>query len=80
MTTLSVDQALIKAKSYIKKNELQNKVENILNLANKFGFNHIETAKYYGTSEVQLGMGFKSTNNIPKIIAETGPNFCTNEA
>ena len=27
----------------------QNKVENILNLANKFGFNHIETAKYYGT-------------------------------
>ena len=46
----------------------QNKVKNILNLANKFGFNHIETAKYYGTSEVQLGMGFKSTKNIPKII------------
>ena len=46
----------------------QNKVENILNLANKFGFYHIETAKYYGTSEVQLGMGFKSTKNIPKII------------
>ena len=38
----------------------QNNVENILNLANKFGFNHIETAKYYGTSEIQLGMGFKS--------------------
>ncbi len=46
----------------------QNKVENILNLANKFGFNHIETAKYYGTSEIQLGMGFKSTKKIPKII------------
>ena len=46
----------------------QNKVENILNLANKFGFNHIETAKYYGTSEIQLGMGFKSINKIPKII------------
>ncbi len=46
----------------------QNKVENILNLANKFGFHHIETAKYYGTSEVQLGMGFKATKNIPKII------------
>ena len=46
----------------------QKKVEDILNLANKFGFNHIETAKYYGTSEVQLGMGFKSTKNIPKII------------
>ena len=46
----------------------QNKVENILNLANKFGFNHIETAKYYGTSEIQLGMGFKSMKNRPKII------------
>ena len=46
----------------------QKKVENILNLANNFGFNHIETAKYYGTSEVQLGMGFKSTKKIPKII------------
>ena len=46
----------------------QNKVENILNLANKFGFNHIETAKYYGTSEIQLGMGFKSIGKIPKII------------
>ncbi len=46
----------------------QNKVENILNLANKFGFNHIETAKYYGTSEIQLGMGFKSIKIRPKII------------
>ncbi len=46
----------------------QKKVENILNLANKFGFNHIETAKYYGTSEIQLGMGFKSIKKIPKII------------
>ena len=46
----------------------QNKVENILNLANKFGFNHIETAKYYGTSEIQLGMGFKNIKKIPKII------------
>ena len=46
----------------------QNKVENILNLANKFGFNHIETAKYYGTSEIQLGMAFKSIKKIPKII------------
>ena len=46
----------------------QQKVENILNFANKFGFNHIETAKYYGTSEIQLGMGFKSIEKIPKII------------
>ena len=46
----------------------QKKVENILNLANNYGFSHIETAKYYGTSEVQLGMGFKSTKKIPRII------------
>ena len=46
----------------------QNKVENILNMANGYGFNHIETAKYYGTSEVQLGMGFKNTKKIPNII------------
>ncbi len=46
----------------------QNKVENILNLANQFGFKHIETAKYYGTSEIQLGMAFRSTNKTPKII------------
>ncbi len=46
----------------------QKKVENILNLARKFGFNHIETAKYYGTSEIQLGMGFKSIKKVPKII------------
>ena len=45
----------------------QKKVENILNLSNKFGFNHIETAKYYGTSEIQLGMAFKSTKKKPKI-------------
>jgi len=41
--------------------EDQNKVENILNLASKYGLSHVETAKYYGTSEMQLGMGFKNT-------------------
>ena len=46
----------------------QKKVEDILNLSNKFGFNHVETAKYYGTSEIQLGMAFKSTKKIPEII------------
>ena len=48
--------------------EEQNKVENILNLANKYGLSHIETAKYYGTSEVQLGMGFQNTKKVPEII------------
>ena len=48
--------------------EEQNKVENILYLANKYGLSHIETAKYYGTSEIQLGMGFKNAKEIPNII------------
>jgi len=48
--------------------EEQNKVENILNLANKYGLSHVETAKYYGTSEVQLGMGFQNIKKIPNII------------
>ena len=48
--------------------EEQNKVENILDLATKFGLSHVETAKYYGTSEVQLGMCFKNTKKIPNII------------
>ena len=48
--------------------EEQNKVENILNLANKNGLNHIETAKYYGTSEMQLGIGFQNIKKIPNII------------
>ena len=49
-------------------NEEQTKVENILNLANKYGLSHVETAKYYGTSEAQLGMGFQNTKNLPNIL------------
>ena len=60
----SWDQLDFSAISY----EEQNKLENILNLANKYGLSHVETAKYYGTSEVQLGMGFKNINKIPSII------------
>ena len=46
----------------------QNKVERILNLANKYGMSHVETAKYYGTSEIQLGNGFKNINQVPRIL------------
>jgi len=46
----------------------QEKVENILNLANKYGLSHLETAKYYGTSEIQLGRGFKNINQVPTIL------------
>ncbi len=49
-------------------NEEQNKVENILDHATQYGLSHVETAKYYGTSEVQLGMCFKNTKKIPNII------------
>ncbi|MDC3052499.1 aldo/keto reductase [Prochlorococcus sp. AH-736-A13] len=48
--------------------EEQNKVENILDLATQYGLSHVETAKYYGTSEMQLGMCFKNTKKIPNII------------
>ncbi|WP_042851020.1 aldo/keto reductase [Prochlorococcus sp. MIT 0604] len=48
--------------------EEQIKLENILDLASQYGFSHVETAKYYGTSEVQLGMCFKNTKKIPNII------------
>ena len=48
--------------------EEQNNVENILHLASKYGLSHVETAKYYGTSEVQLGIGFEKTKKIPDII------------
>ena len=48
--------------------EEQNKVENLLDLATQYGLSHVETAKYYGTSEVQLGMGFKNIKKIPNII------------
>ena len=53
--------------------EEQNKVENILNLANKYGLSHIETAKYYGTSEVQLGMGFQNIKKNPKHYSNKDP-------
>ena len=46
----------------------QKKVENILNLADKFGLSHVETAKDYGTSEVQLGMCFKNIKKIPRLV------------
>jgi len=48
--------------------EEQNKVEKILQQANKYGLSHVETAKHYGTSEMQLGKCFQNTKNIPHII------------
>ena len=54
--------------SYKISSEEQQKVENVLKLSHKYGLSHVETAKYYGTSEIQLGMAFKNLNNMPRII------------
>ncbi len=53
--------------SEITKNE-QKKVNKILNLAEKYGFNHIETARHYGTSELQIGKGIIDAQKQLKII------------
>ena len=48
--------------------EEQNKVVRILELADLYGFKHIETARHYGTSELQLGSAFKNVDVSSKII------------
>ena len=48
----------------------RNKVDNLLNLANKYGFNHIETALHYGTSELELGFAI-SNSCRESIILQT---------
>ena len=46
----------------------QDKVEKILNLASKYGLNHIETARHYGTSELQIGALINQNNRLSRII------------
>ncbi len=46
----------------------QDKVNKILNYADLHGFNHIETARHYGTSELQLGLALKNFERKSKII------------
>ncbi len=46
----------------------QIKVDSILGLANKYGFDHIETARHYGTSELQLGKAFKNVGKLARIV------------
>ena len=48
--------------------EEQNKVVKILELADLYGLNHIETARHYGTSELQLGSALKNVDLKSKII------------
>ncbi len=53
--------------SKISKDE-QLKVDNIVQLADAYGFNHIETARHYGTSELQLGSALRNSLSDAKII------------
>ncbi len=46
----------------------QSKVNQILNLAEQYGFNHIETARHYGTSELQVGKAIIDTKKQFNII------------
>ena len=48
--------------------EEQNKLINILKIADLYGLDHIETARHYGTSELQLGAVFKNVDINSKII------------
>ena len=53
--------------SEISKDE-QTKVNKILNLADLYGLDHIETARQYGTSELQIGSAFKRSEKRSKIV------------
>ena len=48
----------------------RNKVDNLLKLANKYGFKHIETALHYGTSELELGIAINNSYR-ESIILQT---------
>ena len=46
------------------------KVDNLLTIAKKYGFNHIETALHYGTSELELGFAINKSYR-KSIILQT---------
>ena len=48
--------------------EEQKKLIKILKLADLYGFNHIETARHYGTSELQLGIAFRNIDINSKNV------------
>ncbi len=51
----------------------QEKLENILKLSMQLGLHHIETARHYGTSEMQLGWAFQSIPDSKRIIQTKVP-------
>ena len=46
----------------------QMNLEKILNFATKNGLHHLETARHYGTSELQLGCGVEKVTDSQSII------------
>ncbi len=46
----------------------QNKLNKLIDKAIAHGFEHVETARYYGTSELQLGNRIKNNGNPFNII------------
>ena len=46
----------------------QNKLNKLIDKASAYGFEHVETARYYGTSELQLGNSIKNNGNPFKIV------------
>ncbi|AAQ00674.1 Predicted oxidoreductase [Prochlorococcus marinus subsp. marinus str. CCMP1375] len=49
-------------------NDSQMNLEEILKFASKNGFHHIETARHYGTSELQLGSAMKRVVDSKRIV------------
>ena len=48
--------------------ENQNSLEDTYKYAVQAGLNHLETARHYGTSELQLGWAMKKSSNPKRIL------------
>ena len=53
--------------------ESQHQLERILSRAKDCGFNHIETARHYGSSELQLGCAFKTLPDPHRLLQTKVP-------
>ncbi|WP_414153632.1 aldo/keto reductase [Prochlorococcus sp. MIT 1341] len=51
----------------------QNKLEEILRLAVRKGFHHVETARHYGTSELQLGWALRNVPDSKRLLQTKVP-------
>jgi len=51
----------------------QQQLENTLQKALDYGFKHVETARHYGSSELQLGQAFKALPNSNRLVQTKVP-------